>query len=59
MSKTYKKKYEEDFDDYNPYGEVREKTVNKRKRKRFVRALKVKDIDQLLEYDEDDEGWSE
>lgn len=55
MSKSYKKKYDEDSDDYDNYGELKQKSVDRRKRKRFSRALKVRDIDELMEYNEEDD----
>jgi uncharacterized protein YpiB (UPF0302 family) len=56
MSKSYHKKKEEDFDEYNEYGELKQRVIDRRKKRRFSRALKVKDIDELLEYN-DEESW--
>ena len=59
MSKTFKKKskhsneYEEVSDDY---GYVKH-TINKSKQKRFDRALKVLDVDDLMEYEEQLDDW--
>jgi hypothetical protein len=47
MSKTYKKKYEDDFDEYE--NNLKQRAIDRRKKKRFVRALKVMDVDELLE----------
>lgn len=56
MSKSYKKKHDEDFDEYDYYGELKQRSVDRRKKRRFDRALKVKNIDELMDYlDEEDD----
>lgn len=51
MSKTYKKRsykeYEEDERDDQTNAKLREKSLNRRKRRRIDRALKTMDIDEL------------
>lgn len=54
MSKSYKKRRNDDFDEYDEYGELKQKSVNRRKKRRFDRALKTLDIEEILEYEEDD-----
>jgi hypothetical protein len=49
MSKSYKKRHEEDSDDFDEYNDLKQRAVDRRKKKRFVRALKVMDVDELLE----------
>jgi hypothetical protein len=53
MSKTYRKPkvYDDGFED-NDYERQKQNAINKRKRKRFVRALKVMDIDEMLDIDD-------
>jgi hypothetical protein len=51
MSKSYKKRHEEDSDDSDEYNDLKQRAVDRRKKKRLVRALKIKDIDTLLEDD--------
>lgn len=58
MSKSYKRKYEEDYDEYDEYGDLKKKVVDRRKKRRFDRALKVKNIDEILDY-ADEEDWDE
>jgi hypothetical protein len=49
LSKSYHKKRDDDSDEYDNYGELKQKAVDRRKKRRFDRALKVRDIDSLLE----------
>lgn len=61
MSKSYHKKklQEEEYDaEYNEYEDLKQKSIDRRKKRRFNRALKVKNIDELIEY-QDEEGWVE
>lgn len=54
MSKT-KKRYQDFYDDDDEdFGDGRRTKVNKHKEKRINHALKTKDIDELLRYDEDE-----
>ena len=53
MSKSKKKRYEdEEFDD--GYHEIKKAHINKRRARRFDRALKIKNIDDIMEYEDFD-----
>ncbi len=55
MGKTFKEKtFEEEQEDFqNNLSEIsRQITRDKRKERRIARALKTKNVDELLEYDE-------
>ena len=59
MSKTNYKNYRIEERNYNdgeeiPLSELKKKDKDKRKKKRFDRALKTKNIDELLNYEDED-----
>ena len=58
MSKTFKKRRNDDYDDDDDYNERKQMSVDRRKKKRINRALKVVDADELIDlYDIRDEVW--
>lgn len=52
MSKSYKKRPREEDQEYDEYGDLKQRSVDKRKKRRFTRALKTMDINELLEMDD-------
>lgn len=56
MSKSYKKRVrEEDYEEFDEYGDLKSRSIDKRKKRRFTRALKTMDINELMEMEDSTE----